>query len=440
MTLRLAETASQPFVRFLADEIDLLTAEALRTFSALTGMWQDTQTQLVPTGSPFIDLPTLFPTLRGYTVLDQDLVGLIQYALLEPKNVSGWSGTEQYSLALVTQALQRRRDQFLLETGCRVTRHSPVPDAPAVIDPSAGGQVSLDQHIIDIRRAAWTTLDGKTSPLWTASNWSLRGLSASWNLDPSLPRTYAYNQYAPSILQLGPPNTDVGTLDLLTVDAGTPLDPTVGVLLGVPDDFTPFVKWGALADLYSADGPGRDFARAGHCEAMYQLGVQAVKSATILIDARFNDRIVQFSSLASLDSAPTMQYWQNRTGVPQYIGLVGLNLLAVALPPASDSPFQVTIVTNVPIPKLPGDFLQVPLEYMDLFAGYVEHLAMFKIGGREFSATQGMAEAFFRAAQQRNARLSAISVFEDDQRIFSEAQERAKPRHGELPKQKDGAQ
>jgi len=436
MALRLAETASQPFVRFGADEIDVALIEALRTFSALTGLWQDTETALVPAGTAFADLPTLFPALRGYTVLDQELVGSIQYSLLEPKSPTVWTGSAQFSMPVVVQALQRRRDQFLLETGCRITRHQPIPAAPGVIDPAAGGQVPLDQQIIDIRRAAWTTLDGKTVPLWAASNWALRGKSAAWNLEPGLPRTYAYNQYAPSILQLGPPNSDIGTLDLLTVDTGAALDPAVGVLLGVPDDFTPFIRWGALADLMNADGPGRDFARAGHCESMYQLGVQAAKTAAVLIDARFNDKVVQFSSLVSLDAGPTMQYWQNRPGVPQFVAPVGINLVAVAFPPAADAALTVTISTNAPIPTAPGSFIQVPREYMNLFVGFVEHLLMFKIAGREWAATQPGAQAFFAAAQARNQRLSAISVFEDDQRIFTQAQEKAKPRRDEPPPKK----
>jgi len=334
MALRLAETASSPFVRYLADEIDLYTILALRTFSALTGMWQTTQSQLLTAGTVFVDLPTLFPTLRGYTVLDRDLVGLAQYMLLEPKNVSGWSGSEQFSLVLVTQALQRRRDQFLLDTGCRITRHAPIPSAPNAVGPSDLGEVAVDQVIIDIRRAAWTTFDGKTTPLRPTSYWALRGHSATWNSDPGLPRTYAFNQYAPAILQLAPPNADLGALDLLTVDAGAVLDPATGVLVGVPDDLTPFVLWGALADLLNADGPGRDYARAIFCESMYQLGVQAARSTVIMGDATFNGRLVQFSSLDSLDNAPTMQYWQNKTGVPQIVATAGLNMLAIALPPA----------------------------------------------------------------------------------------------------------
>lgn len=436
MALRLAETASAPFVRFVADEIDICTIEALRTFSALTGMWQDTATQVLPAGTQFVDLPALFPALRGYTVLDQELVGSIQYALLEPKNVSGWSGSEQFSLALVTQALQRRRDQFLLDTGCVITRHAAIP-VPAGGD----GEVALDQQIIDIRRAAWTTPDGRTTPLWATSNWALRGASATWNLEQGTPRTYAYNQYAPSILQLAPPNSDTGTLDLLTVDSGAALDPTVGVLLGVPDDFTPFIRWGALADLLSADGPGRDYARATFCESMYQLGVQAAKVATVMVDARIAGRIAQFSSIAGLDAAPTMLYWQNRTSpVPDFVALAGLNLVGIALPPAADSSFTVTMATNAPIPASPNSQLQIPREYLDLFAGYVEHLIMFKIAGREFAATQPLAEGFLRAAQERNARLGAISVFEDDQRVFAQAQERAKPSRRELPGKKQQQQ
>lgn len=432
IALRLAETASQPFVKFAADEVDVALTEALRTWSALTGMWQDTQAALVTAGTQFVDLPTLFPGMRGYTVLDQELVGSIQYSLLEPKSPTIWTGSAQFSMALVAQALQRRRDQFLLDTGCVITRHSPIPNAPGVIDPAAEGAAAIDQQIIDIRRAAWS--DGtRTSPLWATSNWALRGRSATWNLEPGVPQTYAFNQYAPAILQLAPPNAVGGTLDLLTVDTGATLDPASGVLMGVPDDFTPFVRWGALADLLSADGPGRDFARAGHCESMYQLGVQAAKSAVVIVDARFNGKPAQFGSVTSLDMAPPMRYWQNRPGIPQVMAVAGLNLVAVAPPPAANTSLEATLVTNAPIPAAPGFFIQVPRELLDLLVGFVEHLLMFKIAGREWAATQDGAQAFFAAAQARNQRLKAISVFEDDERVFSGAQERAKPRRDELP-------
>jgi hypothetical protein len=432
MALRLAETASAPFVRFGAAEIDLYLTKALRTFSALTGLWQDTGSALIPAGTPFIDLPTLFPAMRGQTVLDQDLVGIIEYELLEPYSPAAWIGSEMFSLEIIRQALQRRRDQFLLDTGCHITRHAPIPATPGVIAPGSG-EVALDQSIIDIRRAAWTSIDGRTTPLWPSSNWALRGASATWNLSPDLPKTYAFNQYAPAILQLAPPNANSGTLDLLTVDAGAPLDPASGVLLGVPDDFAPFVEWGALADLLSADGIARDYARADYCERMYQLGVAASKAAAVVIDARFNGRIVQFGALAKLDAAPTMRYWQDRTGTPQYLAPAGLNLLAIALPPATDTLLTATLATNAPIPATPGAFIQIPLEYMDALIGYVEHLAMFKIAGREFTATQPLAEAFFAAAQSRNQRLSALSVFEDDQRGISQAQESARPRRSDPP-------
>lgn len=421
---RLADTG---YVRFLADELDMYIVDAIRTFSALTGMWQDSGITTIAAGTDFIDLPSIFPLLRGYTVEDRDLVGIMEYHLLEKKNISGWSGTEMFTLAQFTQAIQQRRDQFLLETGCRISQHAPIPAAPAVITPGMD-EVALDQSIIDIRRAAWTTLDSRTTPLWTSSNWALRGASPTWNLDSALPKAYAYNQHTPGIIQLAPPPAASGTLDLLTVDSGATLNPVLGVLLGIPDDFAPFVKWGALADLLAADGPARDYARSLFCERRYQMGVAAAKIATVLIDARFNNKLAQFSSIASLDAAPTMLRWQNRTGTPTVLAPIGLNMLACALPPATTTSLEVTLVRNAPVPALPGDFIQVPKEHMDSILGYAVHLAMFKIGGQQLAATTHLADMFFALAQERNDKLSSISVFEDDQRLLSQAQERAKPR------------
>lgn len=416
-------------VRFPAAELDVYMIEAIRTFNALTGIYQDTDiiAALAP-GTAFVDLPAAFPAMRGYTVLDSDLVTAIGYHLIDGPNsfIGGWSEMFNGASTMIVQALQRRRDQFLLETGCRITRHAPIPAAPAVITPGSG-EFSIDQSVIDIRRAAWTTPDGKTTPLWTTSNWSLRGFSPSWNLSPDLPLTYAYNQRSPGVLQLGPPPASSGTVDLLTVDAGAALT-GAGALLGIPDDFAPFIKWGAMADLLSQDGPMRDYPRALFCERRYQIGVAAAEVAAVLIDARFNDQIVQFSTLPSLDASPEMQYWQSRTGTPAILAPAGLNMVAIAPPPASATSLELTIVTNAPVPASLADQLQIPLEYLDTVLGYAQHLAAFRTGGKELAATTYLADGFFAAAMQYNARLAAVSVFEDDQRVFSQLHESVKPR------------
>lgn len=47
-----------------------------------------------------------------------------------------------------------------------------------------------------------------------------------------------------------------------------------GTSLSLPDDFTPFIKYGALADLFGKSGETYDPVRASICESLFQLGVE----------------------------------------------------------------------------------------------------------------------------------------------------------------------
>ena len=51
-----------------------------------------------------------------------------------------------------------------------------------------------------------------------------------------------------------------------------------GTALNLPDDFTPFIKYGTLADLFGKTGETYDPARASICEQLFQLGVDTAKS------------------------------------------------------------------------------------------------------------------------------------------------------------------
>lgn len=434
----LAETFSSSYVRFLQDEIDTAIIEAIRSWNSLTGYHQDTQSVVIPANTVFIDVPSIFPApFREYSVLDFDLIAAISYHLFEPKSTSSWVGSDMFTYPQIIDAIQRRRNQFILETGCRITYHDPAVDFPLPITPGSG-EVGLDQAIVDIRRAAWkASVDGKITPLWPSSNWALRGASNVWNLSPGLPRIYAFNQRAPYIVQLAPPNIDNGVLDLLTVDTLPPDNLGSGILIGIPDDFTPWVKWGVLADLLSSDGPAKDYARALYCERRYQLGVAATQSANMLIDARINDKIAQFAPISSLDAAPNFRYWQSRTsaedptGLPRYLSPIGLNMLALVLPPATSVSLELTAVRNALIPDTANpntSYLQIGREYMDVVLGYAMHLLMFKVGGQEFAATTQLADAFFQAANDYRGRLAVSSIYEDDQRGISGKQEEIKPR------------
>lgn len=430
LALRLADSSgSISFVRWLRDELNTYIDEALRTWSLLTGMWESSAIATIPAGTQFIDLPTTFSSLRAYTLQDRDLIGTLQYMLWEPKNTSAWTGSEMFAMADLEEALQRRRDQFLLETGCRLTRDPRVPDSPDFISADERS-IELDQSVMSVRRVAWTTLTGssKTTPLWPSSEVAMRGANASWNLAPDLPRTFVFAERAPHVLEFGPPPANAGYLDLITVNAGATLDASAGVLLGIPDDLAPAILWGALADLLSKDGPARDYARSLFCERRYLLLTAAAMLSHSVVELRVNDQPLQFSSLPGLDRASL--YWQNKRGITQVAAPFGLDLIALALPPSANIQLEATLVRNAPVPAAGDDDLQIGKEYLDVLLGYATHMAMFKVGGQEFAATSHLADAFFAAAADYNDRLKESSVFEAARLGASEGEERKMKKRG----------
>ena len=64
----------------------------------------------------FYDLFKLIPGLQP-TVTDQALILQIQRHLQEIPNATAWVGTEQFTLAGLANAIQKRRDKFFLESG-----------------------------------------------------------------------------------------------------------------------------------------------------------------------------------------------------------------------------------------------------------------------------------------------------------------------------------
>lgn len=389
-----------------ADELGLLLAESLRTWQALTGFWRDRgQFGLTPL-VPFYDITVQLPALLAYTVTDQDLVGAIQYHLLEPKLVSGWSGTEMWTLADVTAAIQRQRNQLLHDTACRVVRDN------TIVVGAGNGRVDLPAATIDIRRAAWVGADGTVTPL-RRSDPLVRG-SLSSSLTPATPRTFSVASEPVLRLELIPPPLDNGTLDLLLVQSDTDLAPqTSATVLNVPDDYCWIIKWGALADLLSKDGPGRDPQRAAYCRNRYTQAVDLLRTMPLIVAAEVNGIPRIPSPMSSLDCTPG---WQTTTGVPRIPAIAAANMIAVypVLPnDGSSGSVTLDVICNAPIPVDDGEFVQLGKEQLDAVLAYAEHLCLFKQGGANFYFSARLLNDFIRAAGVYNKRLAAQSRYRE---------------------------
>ncbi len=51
-----------------------------------------------------------------------------------------------------------------------------------------------------------------------------------------------------------------------------------GTLLGIPDDWVPYLKYGILADMLGKEGRGRDLLRARYCEQRFEEGIILAKA------------------------------------------------------------------------------------------------------------------------------------------------------------------
>ena len=386
-----------------------LLAESFRTWSSITGYWKQRETFSTETSVPFYDLSSKLPTtVFDRTITDRDLIKDLQFALLEStSSQSTWAGTEMFTLADLTQAIQRRRNQLLVETGIVVTSSSVnVPSAPI-------GRVQLGDSVIDIRWASWLDVGGIYGRLQRSDEFAFNAFRRNWSVNPSTPQEYSVAVTPPLAIQLAPVPSNVGTLQLLTVNAGAALAPeTSATVLGIPDDLVWVVKWGVLADLLGRSGLSEDRMRASYCEQRWREGVEIARMQPSVLGGEINGVPVQIGSLEDLERFKS-PYWRNATSKPDSIGMCGHNMVALANVPDSSGPYSVTvdIVRKAPVPISEAEQVQIGREELDTILDYSEHLAVFKQGGSTLTDSIPLMKNFYRMASVHNQRMRANATF-----------------------------
>ena len=394
ISVRLGDTS---FVHWTIAEVQRYLLEALRTWNALTQTYRDQAPFSAASPTTFFDLPTVLPTLRGSILKDQDLVLDLEYALLEPPSATTWTGTAQFTLAQLTQAIQRRRDQFLLETGSVLSRET------TAITSVVSGRLTMPKDIIELRRAAWITGGGVVVPLKREDEWALAKYRLGWQVatDPAntWPIVYSTAVEKPFVVQLAPPPNANGTLETIAVVVGAILNPATGVLLGISDDWAWAVKWGALGDLLSMPGPNMDPTRAAYCEARWQQAVRMCAKASVVLNSWIGG--VQVRTASVVDADAYQRSWETTPGVPTQVLTMGQNLVALAPPPNVSGPYSVTldVVRLAPMPVLVTDyFFEGGVSALEAIYNYAVHLAQFKEGPGQLQGSMDLMNQFFREA------------------------------------------
>jgi len=406
-------------------ELVLYLQEAFRFWQGLTGYWRGRMVFDTVANTPFYDLTQQAGTLIPYTITDSALASEILYHLLEPQ-LSGsplaYVGTDMFTMDDISKAMQRRRDQFLEETGMVLTVSTiGVGTPPTTVIP-------LTDNTIDVRRACLIDVpSGVKTVLWRTNEFGAQGFKPGWGTSPADPTTgYSVAVEPPVSLSLIPPQANPAQLELITLNAGAALNPSTGVLLGIPDNFAWVVKFGAMADLLSKAGQAQDLPRANYCQQRWREGIQIARIHTSAVWGAIDGQESFITSTESLDAFSPA--WENTVAPPTSLALGSWNLLAAAPTPDAIHGIRLDVVQNAPVPVNPTDQLQIGREELDTLFDYCEHLALLKVGGGEFLETTPLYDNVMKHAGVYNERLGAAVYFSQPMSNRATQEEALRPR------------
>lgn len=414
-------------------ELNDLIIQAIRTWQALTSTFKQRAVfDIHPSGgignSAFYDLNEQLGIL-SFSVTDFDVVSTVLAALLEPPLTATWTGTGQYSFDQVANALQNRINRWLADTGANVTRNlQDVGMGPTV------SRLFLPEGVLDVRRVAWwTTVAGAGFyPLWRDDEFAMQAFRPLGSLQPGQPQVWGKFTLPPVGIEVYPPPADPGLVETLVVTSGPQIGRTPAAvfntptILAIPEDFAWGMVFGALSDLYNADGPARDPARAQYAESRYQESAELYKLNPTLIDTQVNGVPIWSGSVFEMDAF--MARWQATPGQPMFAGMAGRNLVAFAPVPNGLYSITADIVGNIPLPVTDTDYIQVDRGALNPLIDYAQHLACFKMAGAEFTGTDKHRQNFYRAAALENARITKGNFYRQAMQLPPIRQQQEVPR------------
>src|ERR1700722_7909292 len=127
-------------------ELGVRIQQALRQFNVLTQTWK-TEFVFNNTGpAVWNSLATLAGSPRLRTITDTYCYVDMEYHLLEPGTGGVWSGTNQFTISDLSQALQRRRDEMLVISACNDVLSTGIPSTPGV------SRVLMPDSTLDVPR------------------------------------------------------------------------------------------------------------------------------------------------------------------------------------------------------------------------------------------------------------------------------------------------
>lgn len=462
-------------------ENGLYIQKALRISNALSYTWKADFAYNSSNLWNSLGLLTGSPRLR--TLTDTESYTMMEYHLLEPPTGGTWTGSSQFTISDLSQALQRRRDEMLQVSNCNQslmtgialtpnTRRTTLPDTvidvarvryqplqATTIGTAASGAssiavasvagIAVNQLVTGTGLAYPTTVLGIGSGSIALSQRTTGAVSGTlqffgastlyrddtvaqefyeagfWQAPGGRPQTFMLSSEPPLSWDVDVPPGQPGSYEAVVLQSGTAFNPpTATTLLGIPDDFAWVAEWGAMADLLGRESEATDRERAAYCLRRYQDGLNLLLKTPWVMLGKVNGQAVSVDAIAAADRY--MPEWDsNPAGFGPCLVIGGVDFLAGPV----GSGIGMTVLGNAPVPVNNTDYVQVSRSDWDAVLDCAQSLACFKMGGAEFQQALELESRFVQACSAENARLKSTGSFADILVQRGQAQDRNQERY-----------
>lgn len=356
---------------------------------------------------------------RQPVLSDIDIYTMMEYFLLEPPSGGTWTGTNQFSIAALSQAVQGRRDESL-QVGATNMVEIALNVTPGT------SRVTLPDNVLDVRRVRYVPVLGSPVTLSRGDAESFRVFTPNYIQAIQSPLRWDVISGPPLALTLDANVPVPCTLQILTMQAEAVPGPPSSTPLGLPDDWAWVPLFGAMADVLSAQEESKDGQRADYCRKRYIDGLALLKNAPWLLEARITDVAVSTPGVVSSDR---FSYeWQSNPSTLPEIVVGGTDLYAVKPVPTALTSVLLVLVANAPIPATDTGEIQVPRDVIDAILDEAEHLACIKRGGADFAESIALHQSFLATTQRWNARINQSGIFATTLRAQMQRNEKQLPR------------
>jgi len=403
---RLAIDTTQPNNFWTNSELQIYISQALRQYNSLVWYWRkDFQFN---SQNLWNSLGTLAGSPRLRTLTDTYCYTEMEYMLLELPSGGTWTGTNQFSITDLSQALQRRRDEMIQVSNCGQTLLANIPLTPNTI------RTELPDNIIDVERVRYIPQTGDPTTLYRDDTIANEFYNAPlYELEAGTRQTFSLSSEPPLSWQVDIPPDQAGTYEAVVLQSGAPFNPPDSTLLNIWNDHAWVLEYGALADLLGRESEATDRERAAYCQKRYMDGLQLMLKTPWIELGKINGAAVSLDSIYAMDRF-SPDWDSDPSGFGPNIVVGGTDFIAAPV----NSGIGCTVLANAPVPSSPSDFIQCSRSDWEIVILLAQSRACWKMGGGEWKASLELEKQAIQSCSAENSRLRSLGAFGDvlDQR------------------------